>query len=278
MFQDSKLSIKSTLNGPKLLELEGQREHTVISMYTKQSKILVVADDPGELTALKAHLSHEGFEVSTVCYQGESLQVVDPSYKPDVVLLDLIHHPLHEFLLCEDIRATNPRVVRILLSKRDAEQEILRGFDSGADDFVTKPYSLEVLVARMRAHIRSRRAAAGEQQIIEIGDLCIDVPNYIARVKGKWVDMRPQEFRLLTTMAQSLGKPLSRPELVGRLWEQGQGSLSSAVNTHICRLRAAIEAPSDYIYIHTVKGCGYRFEPVLKEASPSSNYSGLHCY
>ena len=228
-------------------------------------RALVIGDDPSSLTDLEHFLGSEGFETVAATYRGESF-VVDSSLEPDVILLDLKFHRLHEFVVCERIRATDPGVVIVMLSTHATQEDVVRGLDSGADDYVTRPFSPELLLARIRALVRGRRAAAGERHIVEIGDLWIDVRNYVVRVKGRWVDLSPQEFRLLATMARSLGEPLSRRELVRRIGARWRGRPSRTVDVNISRIRASVEVPSDYTYIHTARGRGYRFEPVPKEA------------
>jgi DNA-binding response OmpR family regulator len=114
----------------------------------------------------------------------------------------------------------------------------------------------------VRAHLRSRRAA-GNQRILQPGDLWLDAKNYATRVKGEWVDLRPQEFRLLVVLAQSSGIPASRQELIRRAGATWRGASSRTVD--ISRIRTCVETPSDYTYIHSMRGVGYRFEPVPKE-------------
>jgi two-component system response regulator MtrA len=104
-------------------------------------------------------------------------------------------------------------------------------------------------------------------------DLWLDAKNYAARIKGEWIDLRPQEFRLLTALVQSLGVPVSRQELVRRAAISWRGASSRTADIHISRIRARIEPPSDYTYIHSVRGFGYRFEPVSKETAVSGQTS-----
>src|SRR5918998_1046971 len=155
----------------------------------------------------------------------------------------------------------------VAVSSREDE---IWGLDAGADDYIIKPFSLEVLIARIKANVRGRRDAAGKQQIVEAGDLWIDVRNYAVRVKDELIDLRPQEFRILAILAQSSGEPLNREELIRRTPGQWQGNPNRPVIIHIHRLRSAIETLSDYTYIHTVRKVGYRFEPVPK--IPSSQF------
>ena len=113
----------------------------------------------------------------------------------------------------------------------------------------------------------SRREAAGKRRIVEAGDLRLDVPNYLVRVKDKWVPLRPQEFRILTILAQSSGEPLSSEELISQAPGRWRGNPRHTVKIHVSRIRSAIETPSDYTYVHTIKNVGYRFEPIPKRPS-----------
>jgi DNA-binding response OmpR family regulator len=130
-----------------------------------------------------------------------------------------------------------------------------------------------LLLARVRAHLRSRRAA-GNRRILQSGDLWLDTKNYAARVKGEWVDLRPQEFRLLIALAQSSGVPVSRRELIRRAGAPWRGASSRTVDMNISRIRACVETPSDYTYIHSIRGVGYRFEPTLKGALSVASSKG----
>jgi DNA-binding response OmpR family regulator len=113
--------------------------------------------------------------------------------------------------------------------------------------------------------------AAGNQQILQYGDLWLDAKNYATRVKGEWVDLRPQEFRLLIALAQSSGVPVSRRELIRRAGATWRGASSRTVDMNISRIRACVESPSDYTYIHSIRGVGYRFEPIPKETSSQAS-------
>jgi DNA-binding response OmpR family regulator len=226
-------------------------------------RMLVAAESAADDVSLAGRLKREGFEVITAIDGQEALQIADSSWQPDVVLLNLTLPDVDGLSVCERIRATNQRAVIFVLSD-DSEEDEVRSLEAGADDYVAKPFSLTVLLARVWAHLRSRRAA-GDQRILMSGDLWLDAKNYATRVKGEWVELRPQEFRLLIALAQSLGVPVNRQELVRQAGTSWRGTSSRTVDMHISRIRARIETPSDYTYIHSVRGFGYRFEPVPKE-------------
>jgi DNA-binding response OmpR family regulator len=233
--------------------------------------LMVAAESAADDFSLTGWLKREGFEVMTAIEGQEALQIAGSSWQPDVVLLDLTLPEVDGFSVCEQVRTTNWRAVIFVLSG-DSEEDEVRSLEAGADDYVAKPFSPEVLLARLRAHLRSRQAT-GNQRILMSGDLWLDTKNYATRVKGEWVDLRPQEFRLLIVLTQSLGVPVSRQELVRRAGTSWRGATSRTVDIHISRIRARIETPSDYTYIHSVRGFGYRFEPVLKEPLASGQTS-----
>ena len=226
-------------------------------------RVLVATESLAGDVSLAGWLEREGFEIMTAIDEREALQVAGSSWQPDVVLLDLALPGVDGFSVCERLRATNRRAVIFVLSDGSQDDEV-RSLEAGADDYVAKPFSPEVLLARVRAHLRSRQAA-GNQRILESGDLWLDAKNYATRVKGEWIDLRPQEFRLLVALVQSSGVPVSRRELVRRAGTSWRGASSRTVDMNISRIRARIEMRSDYTYIHSVRGFGYRFEPVPKE-------------
>jgi DNA-binding response OmpR family regulator len=226
-------------------------------------RVLVAAENAADDISLADWLKHEGFEVMTAVDGQEALQIAGSSWQPDVVVLDLTLPEADGLSVCEQVRATDQRVVIFVLSG-DSQEDEVRSLEAGADDYVAKPLSFEVLLARVRAHLRSRRAA-GNQRILKSGDLWLDAKNYATRVKGEWIELRPQEFRLLVALAQSLGVPVSRRELVRRAGTTWRGVSSRTVDIYISRIRARVETPSEYTYIHSIRGVGYRFEPVPKE-------------
>ena len=232
--------------------------------FGERIKVLVVGDDPASLADLEVRLSREGFEATGVVYAGEDPQVAVSLQGPDVILIYIRQEALRGVAVCERLRAANPEPTIIIIADRASEEDEIWGLDAGADDYLVKPFSLEVLIARIKANVRGRREAAGKQQVVEAGDLWIDVRNYAVRVKDELIDLRPQEFRILAILAQSSGEPLNREELIRRTPGQWQGNPNRTVIIHIHRLRSAIETLSDYTYIHTVRKVGYRFEPVSK--------------
>jgi two-component system response regulator MtrA len=223
-------------------------------------RVLVAADGAADDSSLASRLKLEGFEVMTAIDGQEALQIAGSSWQPDVVLLDLMPPEVDVIQVCERVRDTN-RIAVIFVLGGSSEEDEIRSLDAGADDYVAKPFSPEVLLARVRAHLR-RGQAPGSQRILEFGDLRLDLKNHATWVKGEWVNLRPQEFRLLAALAQSPGVPVSRRELIRRTGRSWRGASSRTVDVNISRVRARIERSSDFTYIHSVRGFGYRFEPV----------------
>jgi DNA-binding response OmpR family regulator len=239
-------------------------EHSTEELY----RVLVAAGSVPEGVSLAGWLERQGFDVMTATDRGEALQIASSSWQPDVVLLDPRLPGVDGFSVYERVRAKNLAAVIFVLGDGSEADEV-RNLEAGADVYVAKRISPEVLLARVRAHLRSRQAS-GNGRILQPGDLWVDTKNYAARVKGEWADLRPQEFRLLIALAQSSGVPVRRQELVERAASARRKTSNRTVDMHISRIRARIEPPSDYTYIHSVRGFGYRFEPVPKGASPST--------
>jgi DNA-binding response OmpR family regulator len=226
-------------------------------------RMLLARENVAKGFSLAGWLEREGFDVMTAADAREALQIAGSSWQPDVVVLDPTLPGVDGFSVYKQVRAKNRTAVIFVLGDGSEEDEI-RSLEAGADDYVAKHYSPEILLARVRAHLRSRRAA-GNQRILEPGDLWLDAKNYAIRVKGEWVDLRPQEFRLLVVLAQSSGVPVSRQELIRRAGATWRGASSRTVDMNISRIRTCVETPSDYTYIHSIRGVGYRFEPVPKK-------------
>jgi DNA-binding response OmpR family regulator len=258
----------------KALRLRAPGMQTLVDMAEKHSteeshRLLLAADSVAEDFSVAGWLEREGFDVMTAADGQEALQIVCSSWQPDVVLLDLTLPGMNGSSLYKQVRTKNRTAVILVLGDESEEDEV-QSLEAGADDYVAKRFSPDVLLARVRAHLRSRRAA-GNQRILQPGDLWLDAKNYATRVKGEWVDLRPQEFRLLIALAQSSGVPVSRRELIRRAGATWRGASSRTVDMNISRIRTCVESLSDYTYIHSIRGVGYRFEPIPKETSSQAS-------
>jgi two-component system response regulator MtrA len=201
-------------------------------------RVLVALEGAADAASLASWLEHEGFEVMTAIDEQEAVQIASTSWQPDVVLLDLRLPELDALSVCEQVRATNQRAVIFVLSGDSQEAEV-RSLEAGADDYLAKPFSPEVLLARIRAHLRTRRTA-GNQRILEVGGLWLDTKNYATWVKGEWVELRPQRISLTSSPGAVPGGareppragPPVRGKLAGHLQPHGGHTHQSYPGSH----------------------------------------------
>lgn len=229
------------------------------------SLILVVEDDPIIRTTVEYALKRAGFEV-LAAEDGTSGLEAALARHPDLILLDLMLPGIDGYRFAEQVRQADPDVAIIMVTALDQPRDKVRGLDAGADDYVTKPFSMDELLARIRANLRRvrERRVLEIARTIEVGDLVIKPNDLVVTVDGRPAKLRLKEFQLLVALASNPGALMSRERLSREVWGYEFMSSSRTIDVHIRRLRQAIEEPSRYQYIHTVHGVGYRFEPRLK--------------
>ncbi|HVM00555.1 MAG TPA: response regulator transcription factor [Egibacteraceae bacterium] len=223
-------------------------------------KILVVEDEPSLLEALEFGLGAEGFDVVTVDDGAASLQVFARE-RPDLVVLDLMLPGLSGTEVCKRLRATSG-VPIIMLTAKDAEIDRVVGLELGADDYVTKPFSMRELTARIRAVLRrgGERDAEDTAPAMEAGGVRLDPERYEVRVRGTPVDLPPKEFLLLELLIRNAGRVLTRDVIIDRVWGSDYVGDTKTLDVHIKRLRGRIEEnPREPRLIATVRGVGYKF-------------------
>lgn len=232
--------------------------------------ILVVEDDPIIRQTVDYALRRAGFETATSGDGREALEMARSS-RPDLILLDLMLPGIDGFTFAQEIRKTDSEVAIIMVTALDQERDKVRGLDAGADDYMTKPFSIDELLARVRANLRRvrERAVLNADDVIEAGDLVIEPAQLRVSVAASPVRLRLKEFQLLLALAREPGKLMSRQRLAAEVWGYEHMASSRTIDVHIRRVRQAIEDPSAFDYIHTVHGVGYRFEPVVKGDEPS---------
>jgi len=223
-------------------------------------KVLIVEDDAGIAAVVAANLRFLGLE-SAVCADGRSGLLKASSENYSLVILDLMLPGLDGISVCARLREANPRTPILILTARSEESDRVRGLETGADDYVTKPFSIRELMARVKALLRRTRTqepqAAGS---VVHGGMCVDFDRHRVTLEGKPVDLTAKEFELLSLFVRNPGKTYSRSVLLNRVWGDGFEGLEHTVNSHINRLRAKIEAnPARPAYLKTVWGVGYRF-------------------
>jgi two-component system phosphate regulon response regulator PhoB len=222
--------------------------------------ILVVEDESALVTLLRYNLEREGFRVAEA-RDGEEALLTAREQKPDLVLLDWMLPLLSGLEVCRQMRrmAETRGVPIIMLTARGEEGDKLRGLDSGADDYVTKPFSPSELVARIRAALRrSRPTANGES--LQFEDLTMDLAAHRVRRRGRDIHLGPTEFRLLRYLLEHQGRVFSREQLLDMVWGQDVYVEPRTVDVHIRRLRKAINASDETDLIRTVRSAGYSLD------------------
>jgi two-component system alkaline phosphatase synthesis response regulator PhoP len=223
------------------------------------SKQVLVVDDKKELRSLlKAYLTEEGFEVVTAANGQEALYAARQG-KPDLIILDLMMPEMggYEFMRVYSREADTP--VIILTAKLEENDKVL-GLELGADDYVTKPFSMRELTARARAVLRRAAKQSVEQDVLRAADITLDRIGRVVTVGKKLVDLTPSEFELLAVLMAAPGRAFSRLELLDRLQGTAFEGYERTIDVHIHNLRIKIESDaSKPRYIETVYGAGYRF-------------------
>ena len=231
--------------------------------------ILVVEDDPIIRQTVDYALRRAGFETAT---SGDGLEALEVArtMQPDLILLDLMLPGIDGYTFAESIRKTDKETAIIMVTALDTQRDKVRGLDAGADDYITKPFSMDELLARVRANLRRvrERAVLDHSGVIETGDLMLEPSQFRASVAGAPVRLRLKEFQLLLALASHPGELMTRQKIASDIWGYDFLPSSRTIDVHIRRVRQAIEDPSQYVYVHTVHGMGYRFEPQLKSDLP----------
>jgi DNA-binding response OmpR family regulator len=233
---------------------------------TPHAHILVADDDPAVLDAITHTLDREQFEVETAEDGEAALEKARSAYF-DVVILNVMMPRLFGTDVCRTLRAESD-VPIILVSARDAELDRVLGLELGADDYLTKPFSIRELVARVKAVFRrierlESGAATHAEETVQFGALEADVAKREVRVRGEPVSLTTKEFDLLLHFLRNPGRVYTRLQLLDAVWGYGYEGYEHNVNCHINRLRAKIEEdPADPAFILTVRGVGYRLGDV----------------
>ncbi|MBV8257899.1 MAG: response regulator [Actinobacteria bacterium] len=231
------------------------------------TRVLVVDDEPQILRALRTSLQGAGYDVATAETAEQALTslAVDP---PDAVILDLVLPDGRGTDVCRELR-TWSKVPVIVLSAVGDEVEKVAALDAGADDYVTKPFGIDELLARLRAALR--RGEPSGEPVVEVGDLRIDLEKRSVELGGKPVQLTPHEFSLLRVLAQSPGKLLTHSALLREVWGRAYGDESHYLHVYVSQLRRKLEPdPARPRYILTEPGAGYRLaDPARLEESLS---------
>lgn len=224
-------------------------------------RILIVDDEPQITRVLRTALSTQGYAIRIAANGVEGLEAL-AEWQPHIVITDLAMPQMDGVELCREIRAVS-QVPIIVLSVRSQDRQKIEALDAGADDFVTKPFSIQELQARVRAHLRRQTAAEPEvAQVLDLGDFHIDVPQHRVIVRGEDIHLTPKQFDLLLHFAQHPGQVLTHRALLQAVWGTNADQ-PEYLRVNIGQLRKKIELPNteEPAYILTEPWVGYRFRP-----------------
>jgi DNA-binding response OmpR family regulator len=229
-----------------------------------QRKILLVEDNPEIAHLVMLHLGDSGMQVTHAADGGEG-QRLALGQRHDLVILDLMLPGIDGMEICRAIRSSDTYTPVVMLTARGSELDRVLGLEIGADDYITKPFSIRELVARVKALLRrvescANRSADSASAALRLGDLEIDSATRAVRLNEQAVELTAREFDLLWHFASHPGRVFTRGQLLDCVWGYGHEGYEHTVNSHINRLRAKIESdPSSPRYVLTVRGVGYRF-------------------
>ena len=218
-------------------------------------KVLVIDDEPPIRKLLKMWLSTQGYQILEATNGKAALELL--TQNPDLIILDLGLPDIQGHELLRTIRSRNESVPIVVLSSRGDEAGKVQALDFGADDYLTKPFGMEELLARMRAALRHQLQVHGERPVFQLGDLSVDLVRRIVKVRDKEVKLSPKEYDLLRLLVQHAGKVLTHKFLLGELWDD----LTDAqyLRVYVRQLRQKIESDAEQPqYIMTETGVGYR--------------------
>ena len=225
------------------------------------TKVLIVEDDPGILRTVSDNLKFEKYDIVTAM-DGETAYKLHQTEHPDLIVLDLMLPRISGLELCRKLRTEGVQIPILMLTARSEEADRVLGLDLGADDYVTKPFSVAELMARIRALLRRTTSASSLPETLKFGHIEIDFRKYVARRQGKPIEMTRREFDLLRFLASHEDTVITRDELLNKVWGFDSYPVTRTVDNHVASLRAKLEAdPAHPVYIQTVHGVGYKFVP-----------------
>jgi len=224
------------------------------------TRVLVVEDDPNIVDLLRSNLLVRGYEVEVSTKGDDAIELFERT-RPDLALIDLMLPRADGFDLCQQMRAASTIGI-IVLSARADETNKVRALNLGADDYLTKPFGIDELLARIQATLRRSRPAPAEvrsQPVITAGDVVIDLDAQLVTLAGEAVRLTPTEFSLLRELALNAGTVVSHATLLGRVWGPGYATETEYTRVYVRRLRAKLEPPGAPPLIITEHRVGYRF-------------------
>jgi two-component system alkaline phosphatase synthesis response regulator PhoP len=226
------------------------------------ARILIADDEPSIVMAVKDELLFEGFDVY-VAVSGPDAVEMSRMLRPDVLLLDLMLPGKNGFDVCRELRPERPDLWIIILTVRGQEADRVTGFEVGADDYVTKPFSLRELVGRIKVGLR-RASGRTRERRYAFGEIEVDLPGRRVLRCGEPVELTPKEFDILVLLVQRAGEVITRDEFLDSVWGEEVHVTPRTVDTHMASLRRKLEAdPEAPRFLVGVRGVGYRWEQSL---------------
>lgn len=223
------------------------------------AKVLIIEDEPNMVLGLKDSCEYEGYEVA-VARDGKEGVEKATTEKPDIILLDVMLPLMSGLDVCRTLRRRGIETPILMLTARSEETDKVVGLEVGADDYVTKPFSIKELLARIRAHLRRATNQVVEIECFSFGDVELNFKKYAARKGGHALDLSPREFEILRYLIRRQGEIVTRDQMLDEVWGYDNNPVTRTVDNHIARLRQKIERdPSDPQHIVTVHRLGYRF-------------------
>lgn len=245
------------------IRAEAQRLRPRSGNGTARPRLLVVEDEPALRDAMEFGLDAEGFEIDAVPGGAAALDAFERA-RPDLVLLDLMLPDLSGLEVCRRLRARDRSagggVPIVMVTARDSEIDVVVGLELGADDYVTKPFSMRELAARVRAVLRRGDVHAIDEGPVAAAGVVVDPERHEVGVRGETVDLPPKEFALLELLVRNAGRVLTRDVIIDRVWGADYVGDTKTLDVHVKRLRSRIEVdPRDPQLITTIRGVGYKF-------------------
>lgn len=222
------------------------------------SRVLVVEDDPAILRGLADNLRFDAHEVLTAG-DGESGYRAAREQRPDVIVLDLMLPRMSGYEVCRKLRADGVQTPIVMLTARGEEADRVLGLDLGADDYITKPFSVRELLARIRAILRRAQPLRRLPDELRFDDVAVDFRRYEATKSGRPLELTPKEFGVLRLLVARTGEVVTRDELLNEVWGQDASPTTRTVDTHVASLRAKLGDDASGPRLQTVHGVGYKW-------------------
>lgn len=227
-----------------------------------ERKILIVDDEADIRDILQFNLENAGFDVETAVSAEEALEIL--SNRHSLILLDVMMHGMSGFQMATKLRGEGNQTPIIFLTAKDTQDDLLAGFSSGADDYISKPFSIQEVIARVTAVIRRTETVTAAQttkpDVITVGKVEIDIEKKTVLVCGELIQFSKKEFEILSLLAANVGKIFSRDDLIAELWKDAPYVLDRTVDVHIARIRSKLRECKGYLTNRS--GYGYTFNVV----------------